>query len=156
METKKSLLLRCVITLIVLTMAMPILAANEKTIPANDKGITYTGRVEQHADGSVGYDWVGVYWETLFTGGEIAIEASEEGASYHNIFIDDQWVRKIKIEGNTPQRIVLASKLSKKQHKVRLQKCTEGQYGKMTIHRIVLAKGGDIAPTPHKQRMIEV
>ena len=135
---------------------LPILAANEKTIPANDKGITYTGRVEQHADGSVGYDWVGVYWETLFTGGEIVIEASEEGASYHNIFIDDQWVRKIKIEGNTPQRIVLASKLSKKQHKVRLQKCTEGQYGKMTIHRIVLAKGGDIAPTPHKQRMIEV
>ena len=39
---------------------LPILAANEKTIPANDKGITYTGRVEQHADGSVGYDWVGV------------------------------------------------------------------------------------------------
>ncbi|MBO4659036.1 MAG: endoglucanase [Prevotella sp.] len=141
---------------VALVITMTIQAANEQIIPANDKGITYTGRVEQLADGAVSYDWVGVYMETSFTGGEIAIEASEEGTSYHNIFIDDQWVRKIKIEGKKPQRIVLAEKLSKKWHKVRLQKCTEGQYGKVTIHRVIVAKGANISPTEHKQRMIEV
>ena len=140
----------------ILMTAMTIQAANEKTIPANDKGITYMGRVEQFTDGSVSYDWVGIYWETSFSGGELAIEASEEGTSYHNIFIDDQWVSKIKIEGSAPQRIVLATKLSKKWHKLRLQKCTEGQYGKVTIHRIFLAKGGSIAPVERKKRMIEV
>ncbi|MBO4822483.1 MAG: endoglucanase [Prevotella sp.] len=131
-------------------------AADVKTFPANDNGITYTGRVAINADGSVSYDWTGVYFQTDFTGGYFAIEASEAGTSWHNLFIDGKWVRKLQITGNNPQRIVLAEKLGKGVHRLRLQKCTEGQYGCTTIHQVVTAKGATLQAVESKQRMIEV
>ena len=51
-------------------------AASEKTLSGNDAGATYTGRTEVKADGSVSYDWTGVYVQTDFTGGYLAIEVS--------------------------------------------------------------------------------
>ena len=137
-------------------MSLTVNAAKEKSLPANDGGATYTGRTEVKADGSVSYDWTGVYVQTDFTGGYLAIEVSEAGESLHNLFIDGQWVRKLHITGNTPQRIVLAEKLSKGTHRLRLQKCTEGQYGCTTIHRFILAANGTMSAVPRKERMIEV
>lgn len=149
--TKKTI---ATLTLIMLTVNM--MAANYTTLPANNPGATWTGRHEARADGSVCYDWTGVYVQTTFTGGFFAVDASEAGASWHNIFIDGKWVKKIKITGKEPQRIVLAEKLGKGQHTLRLQKCTEGQNGCTTIHQFVLAKGGTMAPVARKARMIEV
>ena len=131
-------------------------AASEKTLSGNDAGAAYTGRTEVKADGSVSYDWTGVYVQTDFTGGYLAIEVSEAGESWHNLFIDGQWVRKLHITGSTPQRIVLAERLSKGTHRLRLQKCTEGQYGCTTIHRFILAKNGTMNPVARKERMIEI
>lgn len=130
--------------------------ANLTTFPANDEGITYTGRVAFNDDGSVTYDWTGVYLQTDFTGGYFAIKASDAGASWHNLFIDGKWVRKLEISGNSPQHIVLAEKLSKGTHRLRLQKCTEGQNGCTTIHQVEVAKGATLQPVERKQRMIEV
>ena len=136
--------------------AMVANAASEQIFPGNYEGATYTGRTEVKADGSVSYDWTGVYVQTDFTGGYLAIEVSEAGESWHNLFIDGKWVRKFHITGNAPQRIVLAERLSKGTHRLRLQKCTEGQYGCTTIHRFVLAKNGTMKAVERKERMIEV
>ena len=149
--TKKTTAL---LALIMLSVTM--MAASFTTLPANNSGATWTGRYEARADGSVCYDWTGVYVQTTFTGGYLAIDASEADASWHNIFIDGKWVRKIKITGKESQRIVLAEKLGKGSHLLRLQKCTEGQNGCTTIHQFVLAKGGSMNPVPRKARMIEV
>ena len=131
-------------------------AAQENSFPANTDGVSYTGRTETKADGSVSYDWTGVYLQTDFTGGYLAIEVSEAGESWHNLFIDDIWVRKIHITGTTPQRLVLAEKLPKGMHRLRLQKCTEGERGCTTIHRFILAKNGKMKAVAPKNRMIEV
>ncbi len=147
------------ITLFLMFFLFPscsLMAAKEKVFPANSPAVSFTGRIQTGADGSVSYDWVGVYMETSFRGSQFAISVSEEGASFHNIFIDGQWVKKIKIEGNTPQRIVLADLSGKGPHKIRLQKCTEGQYGRVTIHSIILPKGGELLPVERKARVIEV
>ena len=145
---------------IIITMfaiiCMAAQAASQKTLTAADQGITYTGRVDFKADGSVSYDWTGVYWQTDFTGGYLAIEASEAGESWHNLFIDGQWVRKLHITGTTPQRIVLAEKIGKGTHRLRLQKCTEGQNGCTTIHRIIVAANGTLSPVAPRERMIEI
>ncbi len=130
--------------------------AGQNSFPGNDKGITYTGRTQVQNDGAMSYDWVGVYFQTDFTGGYLAIEVSEDGISWHNLYIDGKWQKKIKITGKTPQRIILAEKLSKGTHRLRLQKCTEGEYGRTTIHKIILAKGGKLTPVARKERMIEV
>lgn len=131
-------------------------AARENILPANNEGATYTGRTETKADGSVSYDWTGVYVQTDFTGGYLAIDVSEVGESWHNLFIDGKWVRKFHITGTTPQRIVLAERLGKGTHRLRLQKCSEGERGCTTLHRFILAANGTMKAVERKARMIEV
>jgi lysophospholipase L1-like esterase len=116
---------------------------------------TFIGRVAVSDDGSVQYDWIGTQMQCTFTGTGIAIEASARGKTFHNVFIDGQWVAKIKIDNTQPQRIVLAQKLKGKTHTLRLQKCTEGQDGRVTIHRILLDAKGTIAKIPLRPRLIE-
>ena len=142
--------------LFIAMLTWPVLIFGQNTFRADNQGITYTGRIETHVDGAVSYDWSGVYLQTDFTGGYFAIEASETGTSWHNLFIDGQWVRKLKITGDTPQTIVLAERLSKGVHRLRLQKCTEGQYGRTTIHSCRVAKNGTLRPVERQSRMIEV
>ncbi len=139
-----------------LILATSAQAASTKTFPANDKGVTYTGRIAINADQSVSYDWVGTYVETDFTGGWIAIEASEAGTSYHNVFIDGQLKEKICITGTTPQRIILAQNLGKGTHRLRLQKCTEGENGCTTLHAFVVKPTATLSAVARKERMIEV
>lgn len=143
--------------LLLVTATVYINAATGKvSVKANTDNVTYTGRTFIAADGSVSYDWVGVYLQTYFTGGSIAIKVSDAGTSYHNLFIDGKWIRKIKISGKQPVDILLASGLSKTTHKLRLQKCTEGEFGCTTIHQFILAKGGTLKAVPRQQRMIEI
>lgn len=119
-------------------------------------GISYTGRTLTDSKGSVSYDWIGTYLQTDFTGGSIAVDISEVDTSYHNVFIDGQLVKKIKVYGQKPHAVVLAENLSKGMHRLKLQKCTEGQYGMTTIGGLYLANGGATHSVPAKKRFIEV
>lgn len=119
-------------------------------------GASYTGRVLHNADGSVTYDWTGVYVQTDFTGGAIAVCISEADTSYHNVFIDDKLVRKIKVYGKQPHSVLLAEGLSRGTHRLRLQKATEGEYGFTTIHGFYLNRGGSMKPVAPRERFIEV
>ncbi len=118
--------------------------------------ISYTGRTLCDAKGNVSYDWIGTYLQTDFTGGSIAVDISEVDTSYHNVFIDGQFVEKIKVYGRQPHTVVLAENLSKGKHRLILQKCTEGQYGMTTVCGFYLANGGVTNSVPAKKRFIEV
>lgn len=145
------------ILLLVLLGSMALATAwADKTVKADDPQVSYTGRVQKSGDGSVRYDWVGTYWQTDFTGGRIAINVSEKGESYHNVFIDGQLVRKIRITGSEPHRVVLADRLGKGTHRLMLQKCTEGEYGCVTLHSIEVADGARLQAVPARDRFIEV
>ncbi len=133
---------------------MDVLA--DKVVKACDPQVSYTGRTQALPDGSVRYDWIGTYWQTEFTGGKLAVVVSESGESYHNIFIDGKLIRKIHITGKTPHKVVLAEGLDKKTHCLRLQKCTEGEYGCTTIHSVQISNGGNLKAVAPKKRMIEV
>ena len=68
-------------------------AANDTQIKATSSEVQYIGRVEHNATaGTVRYDWVGTYLRTGFTGTEIAVLISDEGESYHNVFVDGKWI----------------------------------------------------------------
>lgn len=147
---KKTLLVMALMLQTVLVMGA------DKIVKAADKAITFTGRTETLADGSVRYDWIGVYMQTRFTGGYIAVEVAETGTSYHNIFIDGRFVRKIKITGKERQIITLAEKLGKGPHTLRLQKCTEGEYGCTTVSALHVAGGATLQAVAPRERLIEV
>ena len=133
------------------------LAGNDTQIKATSPEVQYIGRVERNVTaGTVRYDWVGTYLRTGFTGTEIAVYLSDEGESYHNVYVDGKWVKKIKVKGNTPQRVVLANGLKAGKHQLVLQKCTEGEYGCTMVHTFHLSKGGSLHAVPAPKRLIEV
>lgn len=138
--------------------ASPVLvcAADKSVSPANAAEVSVVGRCERMPDGSVRYDWTGVYVQADFTGGRIAATISCEGASFHNVFIDGRFVRKIKVEGADPQRVVLADGLPKGTHRLRLQKCTEGEFGVVTLHNFVVDRLAKVSAVEPAGRMIEV
>lgn len=141
---------------ICLTIPLFALAGNTPVIiKANSNAIRYVGRTQALPDGSVRYDWVGVYLQTDFSGGAVSVRISESGKSYHNLFIDGKWMRKIEFTGKNTL-VSLASGLSKGFHRLRLQKCTEGENGCTTIHQLILAGGGELKSAPAKSRMIEI
>ncbi len=119
------------------------------------KGITYTGRTLTENDGSVKFDWIGVYAQTNFTGSCIAVEMSNTRPCYFNVFIDNQWTTKVYADSTEHQRIVLAEKLGKGSHTLRLQRACEG--GSITtIHGFYGTKGAQFKPVEKKSRMIEI
>ena len=149
-DMKRILLLMALVTQTLL------MAGADRIVKANDPAISFTGRTETLDDGSVRYDWVGVYMQTRFTGGRIAVEVAETGTSYHNIYIDDRFVRKIKITGKNRQFVTLAADLSKGPHTLKLQKCTEGEFGCTTVSAVRVAAGARLLPVAPRERLIEV
>ena len=112
-----------------------------KTIetPASDSRIEYTGRVL--ADGNdVSYDWSGVYARIRFKGSSLAVRCSDTGNSWFNVWIDKEMdpVMDSKFMVAAKDTVIyLASGLGKGEHTVILQKRTEGEQGRITLHSFI-------------------
>ena len=100
-------------------------------------------------------DYYCVYAQTDFTGGTIAVDMSSTRPCYFNVFIDGEWTQKIFADSLSHQRIVLAEKLGKGTHRLRLQRACEGN-GITTIHGFYGAKGARLKAVERKSRMIEI
>ena len=128
----------------------------DRTVKANDPNISFTGRVQRMDNGAVSYDWVGTYVQTDFTGSSISVRMSEEGESYHQVFIDGKLIGKLHFTGNEPHDVMLAKNLGKGTHRLRLQKVTEGERGLSTIFSFSAGGKGSFAAVQPKSRLIEV
>ena len=113
----------------------------------NDPAIRYIGRTLVASDGSVAFDWVGTYFETRFTGGSISVKVSETGTSYYNVFVDNKLHRVVKVCG-TDTLINMVSGIDKRIHDLKIQKRSEGEFGKTTIHQFVLSPSGRLTAMP--------
>lgn len=127
----------------------------EKRFAATDEGLSYTGRVLRLADGTVRFDWTGVYVQTDFTGTGISVEVSDTKRSFLNVFIDGKFIRKVCTESATPVRLTLVSDLEQGTHRLLLQKATEGREGCITLSAFYVSGGEELRSVPAKQRMIE-
>ena len=128
----------------------------DNTVKANDPNISFTGRVQRMDDGAVRYDWVGTYVQTDFTGTAISMKTSEEGESYNQVFIDGKLLGKIYFTGKEPHDIMLAKGLKNGTHRLRLQRVTEGEYGRTTIYSFTAKGKGTFKAVKPKGRLIEV
>ena len=109
-------------------------------VKATDSNVSFTGRVLNNADGSVSFDWTGVYMQTEFSGGTICVNIAESDTAYYNLFIDGRWKKKIKSFGKKAHDVLLADELRRGKHTVSLQRCTEGKYSRTTIFGINVDK----------------
>ncbi len=126
-----------------------------KILKGNDTSIRYIGRTQEHLDGSVSFDWVGTYLETTFTGGTLSVRLSETGTSYYNVHVDGELYRVVKACG-IDTLINFVSGVDQKPHSLRIQKRTEGEFGKTTIHNFLLSPSGVLKEAPKvRNRHIE-
>ncbi len=118
-----------------------------ESVKGSDGRITYIGRVLE-SDGSVSFDWTGVYVKVRFQGNNLSLNVSDSHKNYFNVWLDKDMSelpdKVISTFGND-STIVLFSpeeirslrgkdkKALKSPHQVILQKRTEGSQGKTTF-----------------------
>lgn len=145
-----------------------------ETIPASDERVTYVGRTLVEGN-DVSFDWTGVYFRLAFTGKSLTMRVSDSKwdatpqmaatrHNYYNVWIDTPMSadphRVIEVAGTDTvielidPAYLKSSKL--KVHNVVVQKRTEGEQGKMTIHAFSTdAKGMFHQAEPIRQRQLE-
>lgn len=147
-------------------IAILVIAATysySEVIPATDSRITFIGRTLSQ-EGSVSFDWTGVYFRIAFKGSSLAMRASDTHRNYYNVWIDAPMSaephRVIKVEGtDTIIELIDPNYLKKskiKEHQVIVQKRTEGEQGKTTIHSFATSvKGEFLQAEPLRKRQLE-
>jgi hypothetical protein len=143
-------------------------------MPASDSRVTYVGRTLVEGN-NVSFDWTGVYFRVAFTGKSLSMRVSdtkwdatpEMAATRHNYF--NVWIdAPMSAE---PHRIIEVASLDTiielidpaylkaskiKEHKVIVQKRTEGEQGKTTVHEFITdAKGVFHQAEPIRKRQLE-
>ena len=143
-------------------------------MPASDSRVTYVGRTLVEGN-DVSFDWTGVYFRIAFTGKSLSMRVSdtkwdatpEMAATRHNYF--NVWIdAPMSAE---PHRIIEVASLDTiielidpaylkaskiKEHKVIVQKRTEGEQGKTTVHEFITdAMGVFHQAEPIRKRQLE-
>ena len=150
------------------------IAASAEVIPANDSRVTYVGRTLVEGT-DVSFDWTATYFRIAFSGKSLTMKASETKwdadadkaatrHNYYNVWIDSPTSaephRIIEVAGNdTVIELIDPTYLKKSRravHEVIVQKRTEGEQGKMTIHEFATdAKGTFYQAESIRQRQLE-
>lgn len=157
---------KILLSLILILAAFNVFGADRKVqetaTPASDSRITYVGRTLSTED-RVSFDWSGVYAKIRFEGNHIAIRVSDTKKNYYNVWID-------KEASSVPDKIISTFgkdslitlfdeayfKKTKgvEEHRLIIQKRTEGSQGRTTIHSFI-TKGRVLEADGPKERMIE-
>ncbi len=155
-------------------MMLLTIAAFAETIPANDSRVTYVGRTLVEGT-DVSFDWTATYFRLSFSGRSLTMRATDtkwdatpEMAAtrhnYYNVWIDAPMSaephRIIEVaSADTIIELIDPAYLKKskiKEHQVIVQKRTEGEQGKMTIHEFATdAKGVFHQAEPIRKRQLE-
>ncbi len=145
-----------------------------ETIPASDSRVTYVGRTLVEGT-DVSFDWTATYFRLSFSGRSLTMRATDtkwdatpEMAAtrhnYYNVWIDAPMSaephRIIEVaSADTIIELIDPAYLKKskiKEHQVIVQKRTEGEQGKMTIHEFATdAKGVFYQAEPIRKRQLE-
>lgn len=149
--------------LLIATFMLLTINGFAEIIPASDSRVTFVGRTLSK-DGSVSFDWTGVYFRIAFKGNSLTMKASDSNRNYYNVWIDAPMSaephRVITVEGEDtiielidPKHL---KKSKKKEHQVIVQKRTEGEQGRTTIHSFATDKNGQfLQAEPIRTRQLE-
>jgi lysophospholipase L1-like esterase len=125
-------------------------------LPANSPLVNYTGRIVESPSGDVTFDWAGTYFQFLLKGDACAIRASDTGESYYNVFADNALVKTIRIASRDTLVQLATGLAGDKVLHIRVQKRSEGEFGRTTVHGFVLPEGAALkGQVPEKDRFIE-
>ena len=137
------------------------IATMAETIPAADSRITYVGRTAVEGT-DVAFDWTATIVRIAYSGKTLTMKVSDTGRNYYNVWVDCPTScepnRIITTQGNDTVITLVAeedpvNKTRRGIHEVVLQKRTEGEQGKTTIHEFTAARF--LPATPLLDRQLE-
>jgi hypothetical protein len=110
-------------------------------ISAADAKLQYTGRIDFSQPAAPQISWPGSSIAANFTGPYLAVTLDDQwGKNYFNVFIDDDFAHPTIIQADKGEKkYVIATQLSKGEHKFLLSKRTEGEEGATHFKGIELA-----------------
>ena len=84
----------------IMTLCVALAACSgETTTPIADSPARVVGRTMTLDDGSIAFDWSGVYIDIRFRGSYLAVELSDTKRNYLNLWIDGREQEKLTSEG---------------------------------------------------------
>ncbi len=124
--------------LFILTLICSILSScgGLKQTPMAETPARIVGRTATLEDGSIAFDWSGVYMEIRFKGSYLALELSDTKRNYLNFWIDGEEQEKLTSEGDHSTLVLFNDPEAKGEHLIRLQKATEAEQGRITLHSL--------------------
>ena len=124
-------------------------------VRADAPEVEYTGRTVAGDAGNVDYDWTGTYFRTILDGDRLDAEISVTGESWFNVFADGKLMKKFGV-ASTDTVVTIAEGLGSGKHDIMVQKCTEGEYGRVSVRGFVLPSGCSLEyPESMPERHIE-
>ena len=115
--------------------------------------VRVVGRVAKITNGAVAFDWCGVYVDIRFRGSYLALEVSDTGHNYLNLWIDGREQPKLATRNNNARIILFDDPAAEGEHLIRVQKATEGDLGRITLHSVTtngtLLATDDLKPARH-------
>lgn len=146
------------ILLPLLLAAAAFTAAAREKVPAADNRITFVGRTLVSPEGTVSFDWSGVYARIVFTGGFLSLEAADTGRDYFNVWIDREPSaepdRVVVIDRDTTLVLFSQKERRPQTHRIVIQKRTEAEQGRATF-RSFEAEGKILQAEGIRERVIE-
>ena len=104
------------------------------TLSATQTPMHIEGRYASLDDGSISFDWSGVYIDIRFTGTYLAMEVSDTKRNFFNHTVDGTTQEKFTTEGDHTTVVLFDNKEAQGEHIIRIQKATEAEQGQVTIH----------------------
>jgi lysophospholipase L1-like esterase len=154
--------------LLLLSAAYAKVPAKKVIIEASDARITWIGRTLVD-EGSVSFDWTGTYGKVRFIGNTLSFRVSDTKKNYYNVWLDgtmDSAPDKVlAVHGNDTTIVIFSEDEIRARyrkdrdavfgpHQVILQKRTEGEQGKTTVHCFT-TNGEFLQAEAPKDRIIE-
>lgn len=137
---------RLIFAALALLCAGAVSAQKRTETPAASSEVRYVGRT-QTKGGDVSFDWSGTSFECRFTGGSLAMRVSDTKKNYYNLTVDGRDAGVVTTFG-TDSVVVLAEKLGRGEHTVRMQKRTEGEQGGVRRSMPSCSTGEDVCCQP--------
>lgn len=106
----------------------------ENKVAVGESPARIVGRYATLDDGSISFDWSGLYIDIRFEGTYLALELSDTKRNYFNLWVDGEECPKFTCEGDHTLVELFNNPEARGEHLVRIQKATEAEQGRVTLH----------------------
>ena len=104
-----------------------------RTYRADEAPVRFVGRTETTSRG-VSFDWSGTWIDIRFEGSSLTMRASDTGRNFFNLTVDSEPCEKFTTKGDSCLVVLFDAPEARGEHLLRIQKATEGEQGRVTIH----------------------